>query len=861
MRTLALIAAGLLSLAGCDSQQLLSSPLASVTLELSGDSEVEEADNPKVRFTLGLDAPVSRPVLVALSLDGTATRGYDYAVSDAQVQFPAGATSASVEIDVYRDFEKEGDEMIKVGLGSITGNARAGDPSSITLRVIDGPAVGVDKFPPDDTDGGQESASGLAALSFDVAEDAVVAVVVAEVFPDASPVPLVAEWSTDPTFASDVRIIRKCYAPSEDSSADGSGPPMSPCEVAVSDDPLDLFLFANLRLFRLPSESLAPDRRYFFRIWMDAPPPSFTFGEEYPNVVAISFATDSEGAVLVRCETPARTPAPEGGDPLFHQQWHLKNTGQRAFSNRGGTPGADLNMTTAIDTGRDGAGVKLAVVDTGLEICHPDLAANTSAGGSFNFGASARPGTSSDDPYNFASAGDHGTSVAGVAAAAANNGFGGRGVAPAVTLVGFNPAQAAPGESGDRDTAFKTALLKSLGASTSEPDSASVDIFNMSFGELVGIGNPDEELTRVLRMGVEQLRSGRGALYVRAAGNDFLESCEQPHPLQNEIGCVGANSDPDQNMPWMVVVGGFNADDRKSTHSSTGANLWVTGPSGEDGVEAPAIITTDQAGPFTGFNILKENRLTMDHPLNRDGDYISAFGGTSSAAPAVSGAIAILLGIRPELTWRDVKHILASTARRIDPDIAEVRAAFNGTPYILQHAWQKNGAGFYFHNWYGFGAVDVDAAVAMAESHTADSLGDLVESQWFGSAQKEGLSVDIPDADGAGTSAALEVSGIPEDADIEAVVLEVDVNGGDAFDLGITLRSPAGTQSVLSTPLNSMLKGLPGISSWRLLSNAFYGENPNGAWTLHVADIAAHDTATLTGWKLRFYYGGTHGVN
>ena len=39
------------------------------------------------------------------------------------------------------------------------------------------------------------------------------------------------------------------------------------------------------------------------------------------------------------------------------------------------------------------------------------------------------------------------------------------------------------------------------------------------------------------------------------------------------------------------------------------------------------------------------------------------------------------------------------------------------------------------------------------------------------------------------------------------------------------------------------------------MSNAFYGENPNGAWTIHVADLAAADTGSLTGWRLRFYYG------
>ena len=868
MRKLALLTIGLLGLAGCggsdDSPQPSPDPSlsASITLALSGSSDIEETDNPKVRLTLGLDAPVSVPVSVTLSLAGSATRNRDYAVSDDEIQFPAGTTSASAVIDVYRDFDEEGNETIEVGLGAITGNARAGDPSSITLRVIDGPAARVDKSPPDDTDDEPESTPGLRMLGFDVEEDAVVAAVVAEIPPGApEAVPLVAEWSTDPTFISGVKAIHECHGPSQNPSAGRFGSLMNPCKATPSDDPLDFLFFSNLRLFRLPLEALAPDRRYFLRIWLDAAPTSFELGKEYPNVVTVGFATDSEGAVLVRCKAPARTPAPGGGDPLFDQQWHLRNTGQTAFANRGGTPGADLSMTTAINTGRNGAGVKLAVVDSGLEICHPDLAANTAAGGSFNFAASARHGASSDDPYNFASGGDHGTSVAGVAAAAANNGFGGRGVAPAVALVGFNPLEAAPSdESGDSDMAAEIALFKSLGASASKPDSASVDVFNMSFGSDVGIGNAGEELTRVLRMGVDQLRSGRGALYVKAAGNAF-GFCEQwLHPLQDEIGCTGANTDPDQNTPWMIVVGGFNADDKKSTYSSAGANLWVAGPSGEDGTQAPAMITTDQAGPFAGYSILAENRLTSDHPLNRDGDYINSFGGTSSAAPAVSGAVAILLGIKPELTWRDVKHILASTARKIDPDIAEVRAAFNGTPYILQHAWQTNAAGFDFHNWYGFGAVDVDAAVAMAESHTADSLGTLVESEWFEAAAGQKLPVDIPDADGAGTSATMEISGLPEGADIEAVVLEIAIEGGDAFDLGITLGSPAGTQSVLNPPLNSLLEGSPGISDWRLLSNAFYGENPNGTWTLHVADIAAADTGTLTGWKLRFYY-GKHGVN
>jgi len=56
-------------------------------------------------------------------------------------------------------------------------------------------------------------------------------------------------------------------------------------------------------------------------------------------------------------------------DPIFSQQWHLNNTGQN-----GGLAGADISAEEAWDMTR-GAGVRLALVDNGIEVGHPDLAA------------------------------------------------------------------------------------------------------------------------------------------------------------------------------------------------------------------------------------------------------------------------------------------------------------------------------------------------------------------------------------------------------------------------------------------------------------------------------------------------------
>ena len=814
---------GCMALSSCEQADRPPDP-PTISLSVSAET-VEEAGNPTVQLVAQLDSPALAGVIVWLNFEGTATRDRDYAASADAIMIPPNATAGSLDIDVYRDFDDEGDETVTAVVARIAGHARVNGPASATFSILDGESAVVDKALPE---GGAPELT-LLPFHFGVTEGAVVMVLAAlNASPDGQPARLVAEWSTDIDFLTGVQ-------------------PLGEVEVPAHGDPFDFF-FGAVHEFVLPLDRLEPDRSYFVRAWLGDTPPNPEPNEPVQNLFLEGFATDAAGRVRTRCETPARTPGAIGMDPLFAEQWHLVNTGQTAFSNRPGTAGADLRMGAAIASGHGGEGVKIAIVDTGLEICHPDLAANTAAGGSFNFAHETTPGALSSDPFNQSILGDHGTSVAGVAAAVANNGFGGRGVAPEVALVGFNVGQA--GAEGS-----ETALIRSLGASESDPDSASVDIFNMSFGSELPSENATEDFVRVLKMGTSELRSGRGALYVKAAGNEF-ELCNRAHPLNREIGCISGNADPEQNLPYLIAVGAFNAGDVKSSYSNAGANLWVVGPGGEDGFERPAMITTDQAGAGAGFGLLGEIPLSTDHPLNRDGDYVNAFGGTSSASPAVAGAVAVLLGVKPSLTWRDVKHILAVTARRIDPGRAEVRAAFNGTPYVAQHAWQTNAAGHDYHNWYGFGAVDIDAAVALAQStYAPGSVGTLVESEWFESGADDALALAIPDADGAGVTAVLDVTGLPASANVEAVVLEIDIEHSDAYDLGITLHSPAGTASVLNPPFNAVLEDFPGLRNWQLLSNAFYGENPNGAWTVHVADLAAEDTGSLTGWKLRFFHG------
>ena len=582
-------------------------------------------------------------------------------------------------------------------------------------------------------------------------------------------------------------------------------------------------------------------------------------GRDYTNSDYAGFTLDAAGRARTECRAAGRGGRAGAGDPLFLRQWQLNNVGQTSYADDGGVPDEDMALNRILALGPTGDGVRVAIVDTGLETCHPDLAGSVELDASFNFNAGlsgASPwvvgpwyGARPDDPFNPYPVGDHGTSVAGLVAAEDRNGIGGRGVAHGALLRGYNMLSALDYDLG--------VYLDALGASRYAPDSSDVDVFNMSFGSLGYPSNPGVEEEALFAHGVRRLRDGRGAIYVKAAGNGFNDCAAlfRRGGLRSRVGCVGANGDATNNLPYLMVVGGFNADGNRASYASAGANLWVTAPAGEYGVNKPAMVTTDQAGGSAGYGVFYGDRLRSVTEVNPHQDYTSLFNGTSSAAPNASGVVAILLEAVPALTWREVKHLLASTARRIDRNIGESVFDFGGADRIVRHAWIVNDAGYRFHNWYGFGAIHATQALAAAQDFAPGSLGRFQRSGWFDAGGEAAL---IPDNAGAGVTRTLAVAGLPALADIEAVMVEVDLDHPFPHDLAIELTSPSGTPSIVNPIFNEVLAidrtGAAPLR-WRLLSNAFYGEAPNGDWKLNVYDGAAGETGRLAGWRLRFYYG------
>ena len=195
-------------------------------------------------------------------------------------------------------------------------------------------------------------------------------------------------------------------------------------------------------------------------------------------------------------------------DPLYGDQWHLKNTGQRGANGLPGKAGEDIDVEpvwTACGTGNicRGEGVRIAVVDDGLEIAHEDLLANVATGLSYNYV------TGSTDPTNNPTdtTSGHGTNVAGIVAARDLNGLGVRGVAPRANIVGYNLLQFAT-SSNEADAMTRNA--------------ATVAVNTNSWGAPDGNGHlwpSDLSWQTAIDYGTANGRGGRGIVYTWAAGN------------------------------------------------------------------------------------------------------------------------------------------------------------------------------------------------------------------------------------------------------------------------------------------------------------------------------------------------------
>jgi subtilisin-like proprotein convertase family protein len=422
--------------------------------------------------------------------------------------------------------------------------------------------------------------------------------------------------------------------------------------------------------------------------------------------------------------------------------------------------------------------VTVAVVDDGVQYTHPDLAANYDAADSYDFNdgdANPAPSVSNGD--------FHGTHVAGLIAARANNGIGVSGVAPLAKFAGL------------RLVAADTTDAQEAAALAYRNDALSV--YSNSWGpedDAKRLEGPGSMTLAAIQNSIATGRGGKGSIYVWAAGNG--------------LGAKdNVNYDGYANSRYVIATTGLNASGKQASYSEPGAPIFVAAFGGD----SPALTTTDLVG-LAGDGV---------------GDYVNNFDGTSAAAPEVSGVVALMLEANPNLTWRDVKHVLADTAIKNDPTDA---------------GWVRNGAGHWVSHKYGFGQVDAAAAVRAAIGWQNVAAEQVVTSGTIA------VNKVIPDNNA--NTGAWSVANVDALLKVETVEVLLNATVPHRGDLRVVLTSPDGTQSVLAEPHADTAAD---YASWTLTSTHHWDEISRGQWTLKVTDEKSGYVGTFDSWKLNLY--------
>lgn len=303
------------------------------------------------------------------------------------------------------------------------------------------------------------------------------------------------------------------------------------------------------------------------------------------------------------------------GDPAFGQLWGLDNTGQT-----GGTPDADIDAAEAWAWGTGSAGVTVAVIDTGVDIGHPDLQSNIWRNRDEVAGNRVDDDRNGyvDDVHGWDFANDdrsvydgpdddHGTHVAGTIAAAGDNDTGVTGVAWRARVMPLKFLGPNGGHVSDAIAALSYAVDN--GARVS----------NNSWG---GAGH-----SRALRDAIAAA-GAQGHVFVTSAGNggddqvgdDLAVVPSYPASYaEPSIISVAATDHHDSLAPFS------NYGDREVDLAAPGVQVYSTLPGGRYG----------------------------------------SYSGTSMAAPHVTGVAALLLAERPGATGSDITMLLTSTVDRL----------------------------------------------------------------------------------------------------------------------------------------------------------------------------------------------------
>ncbi len=523
-------------------------------------------------------------------------------------------------------------------------------------------------------------------------------------------------------------------------------------------------------------------------------------------------------------------------DDYSKYQWHLLDQGAVVNTNGIATVGGnDLGVEGLYKRGIFGKGVKVRIVDDGYYAEHEDLKKPLDMENSYN------AETGKKDPTPPKKTDTHGTQVAGLIGADGSNAKGLRGVAPYVKM-----------------EAFKIKTAENGGLEISEADlrkawlggDKNVAIVNNSWGATAITRNPDDE--KILEEGTK-MRGGLGRIYLIAAGNSGFNQGE------DNFGSDDAVTSYTRNSQYSITVGSVRNENIITQYSSQGSNILVSSYGGGIFPTTAALMATT-AVPGTSHTTWKSDLKKQ---------YTFAFNGTSAATPVASGALALVLEKCPNLSYRDVKCLIAHTASKVDPnyDGLTIKAPNvpsyhtapqpdNDSDFGMQengYGYVENGAGLTHSNYYGYGLINPAGMIAKCTAPGFSSLPPkktnkfVQETTSLSDLSNPAASLgEIIKADPLTVSSSNRIN------KVEWVGLTVYATFEDLKKISIVLISPSGTVSRVLTHSVTALTELGEFGlGYRLSSVAFVDENPYGDWKVLVhTDSESGESGRVTKLEL-----------
>ncbi|XP_066495368.1 proprotein convertase subtilisin/kexin type 7 isoform X2 [Tiliqua scincoides] len=467
-------------------------------------------------------------------------------------------------------------------------------------------------------------------------------------------------------------------------------------------------------------------------------------------------------------------------DPKYPQQWHLNNRK---------SPGMDINVTGVWERNVTGQGVTVVVVDDGVEHTIKDIQPNYSPEGSYDLNSNDPDPMPHPDEEN---GNHHGTRCAGEIAAVSNNSFCAVGVAYGSRIAGIR--------------VLDGPLTDSMEAVAFNKHYQINDIYSCSWGpddDGKTVDGPHQLGKAALQHGVIAGRRGFGSIFVVASGNGG----------QHNDNC---NYDGYANSIYTVTIGAVDEMGYMPFYAEECASMLAV--------------------TFSGGDKLMRSIATTDWDLQRGTGCTEGHTGTSAAAPLAAGMIALMLQVRPCLTWRDVQHIIVFTATKYEDHRA---------------SWDVNQAGLSHSHQHGFGLLNAWRLVNAAKvwetvPYLASYVSPVLKERRAVPMEPKQLEVTWNV-----TADDLELSGMRT---LEHVAVTVTITHPRRGNLEIRLLCPSGMESLIGTA-RSMDSDPNGFLDWTFSTVRCWGEEAKGTYRLVVRDLGDEtlEVGVLKQWQLTLY--------